>query len=131
MPASTAELLSSLPGTPDATNSCASDGAGPGKRKPTEQTSPFELAVGAGEFRPEQSRLSPARQARPPARAPPPIESALVYSVSDVVQISRLSRAKIFQLIAAGTLKSVLRCGRRLVLAGSLREFLLGGVDPT
>src|SRR5271170_2796250 len=112
MRASTAELLSSQPEMPDASNARAPDDARSGKgnwhqRKPIEQTSPIELAVGAEDFKSEESPVNrPTRRARPPARAPPPIESALVYSVSDVVQISRLSRAKIFQLIAAGTLKS-------------------------
>jgi hypothetical protein len=55
---------------------------------------------------------------------PLPPDVALAYRVNDAVKISGLSRSSIYNLIAAGKLRSVVVAGRRLIPADALR-FLL------
>jgi excisionase family DNA binding protein len=55
----------------------------------------------------------------------PPIER-LAYTVNDTCAATGLGRSSIYELIAAGKLKSVRLAGRRLILSESLHELLQG-----
>jgi hypothetical protein len=61
-----------------------------------------------------------------PGRQILPADTALAYRVNDAVALSGLGRSSIYNLIKAGKLKSMVVAGRRLVVAASLRELLLG-----
>jgi excisionase family DNA binding protein len=50
----------------------------------------------------------------------------LAYRINDAVQISGLGRTTLYKLIGENRLRSVRVGGRRLVLAGSLRELIEG-----
>jgi hypothetical protein len=94
---------------------------------PTEQVSPYELAVISG-GKPDQS-FTPTVQTsgvRPPPRGPPPSDAAICYRISDAVAISGLSRSTLYKAMQNGHLRSVFVAGRRLIPAAVLRRFLLG-----
>ena len=51
----------------------------------------------------------------------------LAYSIRQACQVSSLSRATLYNHIAAGRLPAVRVGGRRIILASVLRSFLAGG----
>ena len=58
----------------------------------------------------------------------------LVVSVEDALRVSRLGRTFIYQLINDGSIASIKRGKRRLVIYSSLKAFLTAeaaGVQPT
>jgi excisionase family DNA binding protein len=55
----------------------------------------------------------------PPAHCEP-----LAYRMPDASRVTGISIAKLYELIAAGELKSVKRGGRRLILRADLETFL-------
>jgi excisionase family DNA binding protein len=57
-------------------------------------------------------------------RAPPPLDTAIAYTVRDASHVSGLSRSKLFGLIKDGKIRSVFVCGRRLIPADALRELV-------
>jgi excisionase family DNA binding protein len=58
---------------------------------------------------------------RPKQQLPP-----LAYRIDDAAQVVGLGRSSIYELIAAGKLKSVIVHGRRLIPAGALRALVSG-----
>jgi hypothetical protein len=58
------------------------------------------------------------------AKAPPAIETALAYSVSDAVRISGISRSGLYKLFSQGKLTPRRLGGRTLVLAADLHDFV-------
>lgn len=59
-----------------------------------------------------------------PRRAPPPLDSAISYTVPDAATVSGLSRSTMFALIKGGKIRSVLVAGRRLIPADALRDLV-------
>lgn len=55
-----------------------------------------------------------------------PRHDPIAYRVSEAIDVSGLSRTTIYELIAAGKLKSKLVGRRRLIDAASLREIAVG-----
>lgn len=53
----------------------------------------------------------------------------LALRVNDAVAISGLSRSSLYKLLAAGKLRDVVVCGRRLFLAEDIRALLQGAAD--
>ena len=51
----------------------------------------------------------------------------LAYDIAAAVAVTGLGRSTLYEAIKDGSLKSVLRCGRRLILKDDLIAFLLGG----
>lgn len=64
----------------------------------------------------------PAETPHPSRRAPEPLS----YTVNDACAATGLGRSSIYELIAAGKLKSVRLAGRRLIPADALRDLLRG-----
>jgi len=58
-----------------------------------------------------------------------PDHKRLAYSIADVSTVTGIGRSSIFKAIKDGSLRSVLRCGRRLVLHEDLLAFLRGESD--
>ena len=50
----------------------------------------------------------------------------IAYSVKEAAEVCGLGRSTLYRHIEAGLLKSVKRCGRRLILHDDLMEFLTG-----
>ena len=50
----------------------------------------------------------------------------LAYTVVDAAEASGISRSSLYECIRSGELKSVLRMGRRLIMADALISFLEG-----
>jgi len=48
----------------------------------------------------------------------------IAYRINDAVQVSGLSRSKLYQLISTGSLASIKVAGRRLILAAALHAFM-------
>ena len=96
------------------------------QRRPVEQTSPYELAIGADEsITREQTPAWQLRRSNHSPRGPPlPPDVALAYQINDAVKVSGLSRSSLYELLAAGQLRSIKVAGRRLIPAEALRELL-------
>lgn len=54
---------------------------------------------------------------------------ALLYDVDDAVEMTRLGRTKLYELMANGTIPSVKAGRRRLIPAQALRDFVDGLVS--
>lgn len=68
---------------------------------------------------------------RPLAERSPKHELPVIsYRVEDAARAVGLSRARVFELIRSGELKSVFVAGRRLIPADALRELVQGARKP-
>ena len=57
-------------------------------------------------------------------RPPPPLDTALAYTVPDAGKVSGHGRTRIYQLIGEGRLDARRSGGRTLIMADSLRAYL-------
>jgi len=57
---------------------------------------------------------------------PPASHQPLAYRMPSAAMVSGISKARLYELITTGELKSVKRAGRRLIMRDDLEAFLRG-----